>query len=126
MTMKLSAEWTDDCQGKKDYDGQVLSISTRYWPRGGGFHAFDSNHPERGLEGNEARPEIRPSATSSLVIWYLDEGGCEDTLNLARKEFEGDTLEEIKPQVEAWAQEQMDKAVAVLKSAFQSEQPSTK
>ena len=28
----LAAEWTDDCQGKKDYDGDVLAITTRCWP----------------------------------------------------------------------------------------------
>ena len=118
---RLSAQWTDDCQGKKDYDGQVLSISTRYWPRGGGFHAFDKGRPELGFRGNETRPEIRPSATSSLVVWYLDEDGCEDTLDLAKAEFEGETFEEIAPQVEKWAQEQMARAVAILKAEFQKE-----
>jgi hypothetical protein len=119
--MKLNAEWKDDCQGKRDFDGQVLSISTRYWPRGGGFHVLDRSRPELGMQGNETRPEIRPSATSSLCIWFLDEDGSEDTLDLARAEFEGETFEEIAPQVEAWAQEQMNKAVAVLRAAFGGE-----
>jgi len=30
--MKPCAEWTDDCQGKKDYDGPIITIATRYWP----------------------------------------------------------------------------------------------
>ena len=34
--MNVPAKWTDDCQGKKDYDGKILCLSTRYWPRGGG------------------------------------------------------------------------------------------
>ena len=38
---KLVARWTDDCQGKKDFDGRLLSYSTRYWPasyRGSGIY----------------------------------------------------------------------------------------
>lgn len=116
--MKLVAEWTDDCQGKKDYDGDILSISTRYWPRGGGFHVFDRLRPELGMQDNETRPEIKPSATSSLVIGFRDEDGCEDTFELASAEFEADTFEEIAPQVRDWAQTQMDRAVTVLRAEF--------
>lgn len=43
--MKIDAKWTPDCQGKKDYDGQILSISTRYWPSGGGFATFSYTEP---------------------------------------------------------------------------------
>lgn len=119
-TLLLAAKWTDDCQGKKDYDGRILSISTRYWPRGGGFHLFDSRHPELGLQNNETRPRIKPSATSSLVIWYLDENGCQDSLDIVSAEFKGETFEEINPQVEAWAQKQMDRAVSILRKEFES------
>lgn len=93
--MKLNAEWTDDCQGKKDYDGDILAISTRYWP---------GNRQANGFV----------SAKSSLIIRH----GKDDYAILTSKEFEAGTFEELAPQVELWAQEQMDKAVAVLKAAF--------
>lgn len=37
---RINARWTDDCQGKKDFDGTIIDISSRYWPRGGGFGLF--------------------------------------------------------------------------------------
>lgn len=111
---KLDAKWTDDCQGKKDYDGEILSISTRYWPRGGGFHVFDRDNPKRGFQGNEARPQIRPSAQSQLVIYHAESG----YLTLVEQEFEAETQEEVQAQVEAWAQAQMDRAVAALQREF--------
>lgn len=115
--MKLTAEWTDDCQGKKDYDGNILSISTRYWPANGGFHIFDRDHPELGFRPNEIMG--KPSAKSSLVINY----GEEDYFTLAKAEFEADTEEAVKAAVEEWAQGQMDKAVAVLTAAFGASAP---
>lgn len=118
--LKLDARWTDDCQGKKDYDGEILSISTRYWPRGGGFQTFDSRKPELGLQGNDARPDVKPSANSSLMVRYKDPDGGDlgDDLTLAEMYFEADTEQEVKAQVEAWAQVQMDRAVAVLRKEF--------
>lgn len=112
--MILHAEWTDDCQGKKDYDGEILSISTRYWPAGGGF---DLLHPDGRFEGNEARPEIRPSAKCGLVIWH-DDGDC---TSIATQDFDGESFEEVAKQVEAWAQRMMGRAVAALKSEFSEE-----
>ncbi len=115
--LKLDARWTDDCQGKKDYDGDILSISTRYWPRGGSALVFDSSHPELGLHKPD-RPDIKPSAHSSLMLRYADADGDADDLKLIEKEFEAETQEEVQSQVEAWAQEQMDRAVAVLRKEF--------
>jgi len=89
-----SFEWTNDCQGKKDFDGEVLHVSSRYWPRGGGFHVLDEN----GWSGNEARPEIRPSAVSH--IYFFDK-------ELVTKQFEADTEEEVKALVETWVKEQI-------------------
>lgn len=85
-------EWTHDCQGKQDFDAACVSLSTRYWPRGGGYHY--SQDSGRTWEGNEARPEIKPSAKSGL--FFRDEV-------LLEQEFEADTEEEVKQQVEAWA-----------------------
>lgn len=111
----LAAGWTPDCQGKQDYDGKILSVSTRYWPRGGGYFVVENfpGQPVK-IEGNEARPEQKPSAHSSLII--NEQGG--NYYELVEKSFEAETEQEVKTQVEKWAQEQMDKAVKVLADAF--------
>lgn len=106
----LDAEWTDDCGGKKDYDGAIISISSRYWPRGGGFMLLDTSKPDAKWEGGEKRPEIKPSAVSSLLL-NRDNG---DYTELARQEFEGDSEENVKAQVEKWAQERMDEVVKMF------------
>lgn len=36
-------EWKPDCQGKWNYDCDLVSLSCRYWPRGGGFHTLDTS-----------------------------------------------------------------------------------
>lgn len=110
--MKLNAEWTDDCCGKKDYDGEVLSVSTRYWPRGGSALMLDTARPDLGL--HHVDDGSRPSAKSSLLLY-----GDGDYMTLTEHEFEADTFEEVAALVEAWAQEQMDKAEAALRAAFE-------
>lgn len=113
---KLSAKWTDDCQGKKNYDAEILSISSRYWPRGGGYMMVVSEPgklPQ--FKDNDSRPELRPSAVSSLIIRH---GEDEEDIELASQEFEADTQEEVQAQVETWAQQIMDRAVAALRKEF--------
>lgn len=90
--MRLNAEWKPDFGGREDYDGPVLSISSRYWPNG--------------------------SASATLLINFQHPDGSMDDLPLARGEFTGANLAEVAPQVEAWAQEQMDRAVRVLAREF--------
>ncbi len=116
----LNAQWTNDCCGKKDYDASIVEISTRYWPRGGGMLIVTNNpgYPVK-IEGGEARPEIKPSATCSLVVCY----GDEECADLSRKDFDGETFEEVKAQVEPWAQAQMDRAVAALRREFGTTHP---
>jgi hypothetical protein len=107
---KLRAEWTNDCQGKKDFDGEIVSLSTRYWPRGGGFGLMVRN--EAGvleIENNDARPEIKPSAKSSILL----DGEC-----VTSEEFDGETFEDVAAQVEAWAKEQHAKIVAAIENLF--------
>ena len=95
---KLETEWTHDCCGKQDYDADLVKLSARYWPKGGGFFTFDTSN--RKFEGNEARPEVKPSAHASIMLQ-------EETI--AEAEFEADTEGEVKALVEKWAQEQFDK-----------------
>jgi hypothetical protein len=118
LQMKPAARWTPDCQGKWDYDGRLVSISTRYWPRGGGFHVYDPKQAERGLHPSyEDHPEIKPSACASIHIkcGEPDENGYnEDYAILSKKEFEADTEAEVKAQVEAWVKSEYLKIVNCL------------
>jgi len=97
-------KWTDDCQGKKDYDGEILTLSSRYWPRGGGYHVSTGGGP---WEGNETRPEIKPSAVSSILLFGE---------SLVGKDFEGETQEEVQRAVEAWVEKTITSLVDHLRS----------
>ena len=110
--LELAALWTDDCQGKKDYDGEICCISSRYWPRGGGFSVFDGKTFSTNGDQN-----IKPSAVSHIGIRLPDT----DIFDLARKTFEGESFDEIKIQVEAWAKEQYERAVKALLHEFKQE-----
>ena len=115
--MKPTAKWTDDCQGKKDYDGSLIDISTRYWPRGGGFSVLTA---ERQWLGNEARPDVRPSASASLLLRYIDDGGDEDYIDLVEQSFEAETQEEVQRAVEAWVQAKFDEVSTLLREHFRT------
>lgn len=107
---KVPATWENDCQGKKDYDAELVSLSTRYWPRGGGYSVIiDGN-----WEHNEHRPTIKPSAKSAIL---LNVPG--DYVEVVTKEFEGESFEEVKEQVEQWAEEQYAKIRSAVCSALE-------
>jgi hypothetical protein len=100
--------WNPDCQGKWDYDGRLISVSTRYWPGGRGFDVYDSAHPELGLHPL-IDPSIKPSANAAIVLNHgkPDEfDGFGDYVTLISKDFEGNTEAEVKAQVEGWVNEQ--------------------
>lgn len=107
--LPLNAEWRDDCQGKKDYDGEILRISTRYW----------GSRDYRIVGGNLTKP----SAKSSLMLSYRanDELPTYDPgyINLVEQEFEAETEAEVKALVEAWAQQKMNEVVQLLMDKFQ-------
>jgi hypothetical protein len=109
----LCARWTDDCQGKKDYDGRIISLSTRYWPRGGGFHVLSKDHKEFALSEDAA---IRPSAHASIHLNFgePDEYGYGDYRALAEMLFEADTEDEVKAQVEVWAKNKFEQIIALV------------
>ena len=110
-TKKINAEWTDDCSGKKDYDATVLRITTRYWPRGGGFYVGDpaSSVP---FELSDD-PAIKPSASASLVLESADG----ESTDLVEADFEGESFEEVAPQVEKWAADQYARVLDALNRA---------
>lgn len=96
---EVGAEWTPDCCGKQDFDAALLSLSCRYYPRGGGIMNVTRTGNVFDFQTN-SDTTIRPSAICAIV-W----GG--GTLELTTQEFEADTEEEVKALVEAWAAQQV-------------------
>ena len=84
------ARWTSDCNGKQDYDGRMLSISTRYWPAWKSSDRRPSAHAA--IHVNHGRPD--PD----------DDWG--DYTVLFDQEFSAATESEVKVLVEAWVAEQ--------------------
>ncbi|MEY4299492.1 MAG: hypothetical protein RIR25_728 [Verrucomicrobiota bacterium] len=85
------AMWTPDCSGKQDFDGPLLSVSTRYWPD---------------------RTAVCFIALRLGPVEQHDGGG--DYLVWRRQDFAGGTETEVKHQVEMWAKAQMAYVVALL------------
>lgn len=112
--MQPCATWSDDCQGKKNYDGRLLDISTRYWPgpEGGGMMTFNTGTREFG----SLPYGPRPSAKSSILLLHgePDGNGYGDYLVWRSAEFEADTEQEVKALVEAWVAQQMADVIAML------------
>lgn len=109
MSEKINARWVNDCQGKKDYDSHVVSIDTRYWPEGGGFHIGTTHGFVLSTD-----PAIRPSATCTVMLRH----GDDDYTDIVRQEFEGDSFEEVAAQVEAWAQSTFERIAAAVRREF--------
>jgi hypothetical protein len=114
---QIPAQWTDDCQGKKDFDGHLVSISSRYWPRGGSAVIFQGSTFVSDGSDPARQKRIPPSAKSSIVIRVGPEQ-YEDTIDLIDAEFTAETEEEVKQQVEAWAAIQYARVIAALQAAF--------
>jgi hypothetical protein len=103
-------EWKQDCCGKQDYDAELVSLFCRYWPRGGGFMAFDTATGE--WEDAADCPEVRPSARASICL------GNENVKTLAEAQFEADTEDEVTAMVEAWAAEMIGRVEAAVRREF--------
>jgi len=110
---KIEVEWTLDCQGKQDYDADIVRLSSRYYPRGGGFSVFDTGTGE--WTENSAHPEIQPCAYSSILV------GDEEVAASGR--VEGETEADVKVKVEAWAREKMAVVIAAVRTALAEPKP---
>lgn len=113
--MKPYAHWTNDCQGKQDFDGPLLSVSTRYYPG-----PANKNHGTLVLHrGKETVLPYgaKPSAHSSIILRIgprePDDGGG-DYLVWREKKFEGETEALVKMDVETWTANQMIEIIDLL------------
>lgn len=105
--------WTADCQGKMDYDGPIIDVSTRFWPEGGGVMLVTNDGDGTGTI-QDGIPGVKPAASSSIYLRAKDVDGNDRERVLAQKDFEGDTGEEVRAQVEAWVKGEFDKIVRSL------------
>jgi len=98
--MKIKIKWTDDCQGKKDYDGDIVFISSRYYPKD-----YQSNG--------------KVSARSSVELSDGEEWHNGETEELVSNVFEGDSFEEVSLKVEKWSEIQINRIYSALRAEFQ-------
>lgn len=82
--------WRNDCQGKKDYDGRLVEVSTRYWPPNYDAHGQHTAH-------------------SSILL-----GG----MAVTDRNFTAPTIAECKRQVEQWVASQIQILEAAVIGAF--------
>ena len=113
--IQTAARWTPDCQGKQNFDGPIVEVSTRYWPPGGGFSLFDATTGK--WDDDEDRPEVLPEAKCSIVI--RDEADRDRVLT--SKKFTAATEHEVKRKVETWVQQQFDRITRSLGVEFEGE-----
>ena len=118
LKMTPCAKWEPDCQGKWDYDGRIVSVSSRYWS-GAGMTVFDTSQPEKGLH-EDVEGRTKPSAVSHIVLNHgePDQYGYGESLELASAEFDGDTEAEVKAKVEAWVAKQFADIHALLRRHY--------
>jgi len=98
--MELLIDWTDDCNGKKDYDGELVCISTRFWP---------SNYQKNG------------SCSAKCHVMMMDGGRSGESKDLIAQHFEGDSFDSVSSQVEEWAQTQADRVYKAILKEFWNE-----
>lgn len=84
------AKWIDDCQGKKDFDCALLSISTRYWP-------------ERYQQNGMCSAECTIGLNFDL-----------DIVPLITKEFEAHSENVVKTLVEVWVTDESRRLLTEL------------
>lgn len=84
-TKDNNVKWSFDFNYKIDYDGALISISSRFWPP----HKHHINHP--GYSG-----------TSSLIFWPKYDITDQGRKVKIEKEFEAETFDELVSKVESW------------------------
>lgn len=114
MALKLDAQWTDDCCGKKDFDGDILSISTRYWPAGGGYMVLMNGPDGKIFTESAAIDKSLPHAKSELILRHAKG----EAIVLTEIDIEGSSFEEVAQKVEVWAKAEFEKLVRMLRQHY--------
>jgi len=92
--MELRINWMDDCQGKKDYDGELIIINS----------------------------EFSPSKCSAECKVIMTNGyDNKDQQTLIEHHFQGDSFDSVSSQVEEWAQTQADRVYKAILKEFWNE-----
>lgn len=121
-TIDVIAKWTPDCQDKQDYDSPIISLSTRYWPRGGGFTLIHKENGQVTFQDNDERPTIPPHAHASILLEFRDRNADnkeqEYYSTLTEADFTGETEDEVKRQVEEWSRSQIEFIAEAIISAY--------
>jgi len=104
---KLKAYWTTDCQGKKDYDTDILSFSCRMYPPRYGNHKFHAicELTLRNGQGSGFFEEMKNERREFICGNYFD---------LLKADFEGDTEQECKQKVEEWCNRVYNQTIRIL------------
>jgi hypothetical protein len=124
MELMPRAEWTQDCQGKQDFDGPIISVSTRYYPGPG---VGGSLVLEAGSSEFKTIPYgPQPSANSSILLRlgpkHKGDGGG-DYYVWKTQDFTAPTESKTKALVEAWVTERMAEIVACMGGIGQFKAP---
>jgi len=117
-TVRVPAKWTPDCQGKWDFDGSLVTLSTRYWPRGGGFHVMGPQTGGDFVPSSDIMPDVKPSAHATIYLGDVADEYYDDKVKLAEIEVEADTEAEVKARVEEWVAEQYERIGIALRTLF--------
>jgi hypothetical protein len=122
----VPAIWTDDCQGKKDYDGSLVTLSVRYWPRGGSALVVErvGGHVQM-TEGSDPgrQRRIPPSAHATIYLGSTRDEFYDAAVKLTEISVEAETEADVKEQVEAWAITQFLRIQRALQAEFSSTEP---
>lgn len=115
------AEWKDDCQGKKDFDGAVVVLSTRYWPPPSSGHGSTLLRREHGAVTVETLPYGEQASAHAAIA--LVQGKHGDFLALTDEHFYAPTEAEVKAAVEAWAKLQAARVWRAVIAEFARDEP---
>lgn len=114
----IPAKWTDDCSGKKDFDGAFVSLSCRYWPKGGSAFSLDTTN-NKGLQKYD--DGSRASASCQLLLNIGD--GDYRILTSTPGYLEGDSESEVKAKVENWAADVYGRVLLAVDAEFSNKSP---
>jgi hypothetical protein len=117
------AVWTDDCQGKKSFDGPLISISTRFWPGPEGGASLVVDHAPGATRIGELPYGKKPSAHVAIQLNVGPAANGGKAYTWQEIDIEGDTEAQVKAAVEKWVHDRMREIVFLLGGAGEFKAP---